>query len=57
MSLNTPPYVTDAGEEVEKADVDGGGVEGQLGQGGETLPPPVSSAGDPTLAGWIAHLV
>ena len=49
--------MTDAGEEIEKADVDGGGVEGQLGQGGETLPPPVSSAGDPTLAGWIAHLV
>ena len=56
MSLNTPPYVTDAGEEVEEADVDGGGVEGQLGRVGETLPP-VSSAGDPTLAGWIAHLV
>lgn len=56
MSLNTPPYVTDVGEEVVEADVHGGGVEAQLGRGGETLPS-VSSAGDPTLAGWIAHLV
>ena len=56
MSLNTPPYMTDVGEEVVEADVHGGGVEAQLGRGGETLPS-VSSAGDPTLAGWIAHLV
>ena len=54
MSLHTPPYVTDAGEELYGAGVDVGGSEGQLGRGGETLPP-VTSAADQTLAGLIAH--